>query len=110
MATSVKSKKKTNGKSKIKQEKLVTEKDSLTEDMVGMEKLKSPSPDLKKGHTLFAAIDFGTTYSGYSFAFTSKPGEVRVNKNWGSSLGFQVSFYASIMYFIQVVAEILKKQ
>ena len=40
---------------------------------------------------LVAAIDFGTTFSGYAFAFTSKPGEIRINKNWGESVGFQVS-------------------
>ena len=39
---------------------------------------------------LVAAIDFGTTYSGYAFAFPSKPADIRMNKNWGENLGFQV--------------------
>ena len=31
---------------------------------------------------MVAAIDFGTTYSGYAFAFTSEPNNIRMNKNW----------------------------
>ena len=40
-------------------------------------------------YTMVAAIDFGTTYSGYAFSFKSTPDEVRMNKNWGASLGQQ---------------------
>ena len=36
---------------------------------------------------LVAAIDFGTTFSGYAFSFKAKPNEVKMNKNWGAELG-----------------------
>ena len=32
------------------------------------------------------AIDIGTSFSGYAFAFTSKPGTIHMNKNWGSEM------------------------
>ena len=40
-------------------------------------------------YLLVVAIDFGTTYSGYSFSFKSQPNDIRMNKSWGASLGFQ---------------------
>ena len=45
---------------------------------------------------LVAAIDFGTTYSGYAFSFRAtrddpeKSEQIITNKSWGASLGFQV--------------------
>ena len=45
---------------------------------------------------LVAAIDFGTTFSGYAFSFKSSVSdptrheEIRINKSWGAGLGFQV--------------------
>ena len=45
---------------------------------------------------LVAAIDFGTTFSGYAFSFTSSKEtpkiheQIRTNKSWGESFGFQV--------------------
>ena len=39
---------------------------------------------------IVAAIDFGTTYSGYAFALKSNPTDIRINKNWGENFGFQV--------------------
>lgn len=38
---------------------------------------------------LVAAIDFGTTFSGYAFSFKSSPDDIKMNKNWGECLGFQ---------------------
>ena len=38
---------------------------------------------------LVAAVDFGTTFSGYAFSFTSTPKDILMNKNWGSVLGCQ---------------------
>ena len=52
---------------------------------------------------LVAAIDFGTTFSGYAFAFTSKPGEIRINKNWGESVGFQVSIPVLIQAYTCII-------
>ena len=40
-------------------------------------------------YVLVAAVDFGTTYSGYAFSFKNDPDAVRMNKNWGASLGLQ---------------------
>jgi hypothetical protein len=33
-------------------------------------------------HLLVAAIDFGTTFSGYAFSFRDKPLEIVANNNW----------------------------
>ena len=35
---------------------------------------------------MVAAIDFGTTYSGYGFSFKTSPTEIIANKNWGDEL------------------------
>ncbi|XP_019623425.1 PREDICTED: heat shock 70 kDa protein 12A-like [Branchiostoma belcheri] len=40
-------------------------------------------------YLMVAAIDFGTTYSGYAFSFMSSPDDIIVNKNWGADVGFQ---------------------
>ena len=42
------------------------------------------SHSAEKSYILVAAIDFGTTYSGYAFAFTSEPNNIRMNKNWAA--------------------------
>lgn len=48
-------------------------------------------------YLLVAAIDFGTTFSGYACSFRSSPDQpnlheqIRMNKNWGEELGCQVS-------------------
>ena len=44
---------------------------------------RSSHTDEERHYLLVAAIDFGTTYSGYAFAFTSEPNNIRMNKNWG---------------------------
>ena len=44
---------------------------------------------------LVCAIDFGTTFSGYAFSFKSDPNNIKMNKNWGNSLGFQVVNFLS---------------
>ena len=36
------------------------------------------------------AMDFGTTYSGYAYSFSTNPKEISLNKNWGANLGFEV--------------------
>lgn len=41
----------------------------------------------KNIYIVTAAIDFGTTYSGYAFSFQSNPDNIYVNKNWGENLG-----------------------
>ncbi|KAL8562197.1 hypothetical protein ACOMHN_005182 [Nucella lapillus] len=37
---------------------------------------------------IVAAIDFGTTFSGYAYSFASKREAIHVNKNWGQTQGF----------------------
>ena len=36
---------------------------------------------------IVAAIDFGTTFSGYAYSVKTKCGEVIMNKNWGKETG-----------------------
>ena len=42
-------------------------------------------------YVLTAAIDFGTTFSGYAFSFRSSRDDIHMNRNWGASLGCQSS-------------------
>ena len=42
-------------------------------------------------YIVVAAIDFGTTYSGYGFSFSSAEKDIILNKNWRDMQGFQVS-------------------
>ena len=35
-------------------------------------------------YVIVAAIDFGTTHSGFAFSTKSKPNDIIMNKNWGS--------------------------
>ena len=46
-----------------------------------MENLK-----LDDSYSLVAAIDFGTTFSGYAFSLKESPNVININKNWGSSI------------------------
>ena len=47
--------------------------------------------------SLVAAIDFGTTFTGYAYSFAPtedqprRHEDIRMNKNWGSSYGMEVS-------------------
>lgn len=40
-----------------------------------------------KPPTAVAAIDFGTTYSGYAFSFRSNPDSIHVNSCWHAGTG-----------------------
>ena len=44
---------------------------------------------LDESYTLAAAIDFGTTFSGYAFSLKSQKDEIKMNKNWGAELSCQ---------------------
>ncbi|XP_019622013.1 PREDICTED: heat shock 70 kDa protein 12A-like [Branchiostoma belcheri] len=44
---------------------------------------------MNKTYLMVAAIDFGTTYSGYAFSLMSSPEDIIMNKNWGENVGFQ---------------------
>ncbi|XP_013395232.1 heat shock 70 kDa protein 12A [Lingula anatina] len=39
---------------------------------------------------MVAAIDFGTTFSGYAYSFTSNESDIYINANWGASVGQQL--------------------
>ncbi|KAK7496389.1 hypothetical protein BaRGS_00012311 [Batillaria attramentaria] len=39
-------------------------------------------------YQIVAAIDFGTTFSGYAYSFASNRDAIHVNKNWGQTQGF----------------------
>ena len=53
--------------------------------------INSQEDDVYVDYILVAAIDFGTTFSGYAFSFTASPDNIRLNKNWGENLGYQVN-------------------
>lgn len=38
-------------------------------------------------YQIVAAIDFGTTFSGYAYSFASNKQAIHVNKNWGQTQG-----------------------
>ena len=45
--------------------------------------------DEDDNYVMLAAIDFGTTFSGYAFSFRTSKSDIKMNKNWGENLGFQ---------------------
>ena len=47
------------------------------------------SKGLENFKLLVVAIDFGTTFSGYAFAWNDEKREIKMNKNWGDNLSFQ---------------------
>ncbi|KAK7097173.1 heat shock 70 kDa protein 12B-like [Littorina saxatilis] len=69
---------------------------SLTSSLLGATAAKSPTDsdkDFEQGikpteYQIVAAIDFGTTFSGYAYSFASNRDAVHVNKNWGQTQGF----------------------
>ena len=42
---------------------------------------------LDESYLIVAAIDFGTTFSGYAFSFKSSKDDIKMNKNWGAVVG-----------------------
>ena len=52
---------------------------------------------------IVAAIDFGTTFSGYAFSVKTKRGEVIMNKNWGKDTGM-TTFKAPTCVLTEVAA------
>ena len=47
------------------------------------------SGELPEDYVIVAAIDFGTTFSGYAFSFRNNKDKILMNKNWGENLGCQ---------------------
>ena len=58
------------------------------------EKGDSEADDVKssvreeKEYKIIAAIDFGTTFSGYAYSFADDTEKIYTNKNWGQTQGF----------------------
>ena len=48
-------------------------------------------------YLLVAAIDLGTTYSGYAFSFNTAPEKVICNNNWGDEYGFKVGVFLNVL-------------
>ena len=46
-----------------------------------------PITDDEDNYVYVAAIDFGTTHSGYAFSLKSDPSNIMINKNWGEEFG-----------------------
>lgn len=44
---------------------------------------------LDENYVMVAAIDFGTTFSGYAFSFKTNKEKIMMNKSWGQNVGFQ---------------------
>uniref|UniRef100_A0AAU0MVK8 Heat shock protein family A member 12 variant X7 n=1 Tax=Urechis unicinctus TaxID=6432 RepID=A0AAU0MVK8_UREUN len=57
-----------------------------------MKELSDSFHKQNKEHVLVAAIDFGTTYSGYAFSFTVNKDDIRMFSKWGNVLGVPMSF------------------
>ena len=51
------------------------------------------------------AIDFGTTYSGFAFAFNHKEGEggIHMNKAWGNEQGLSTLKHRRLCFFVPTV-------
>ena len=39
-------------------------------------------------YEMVAAIDFGTTFSGYAFSFKTDKDKILMNRSWGQNVGF----------------------
>lgn len=50
---------------------------------------ESLSKSLDENYVMVAAIDFGTTFSGYAFSFKNNIHNIFMNTNWGENIGFQ---------------------
>ena len=49
---------------------------------------RTPEYERAAEYQIVAAIDFGTTFSGYAYSFASNKDAIHVNKNWGQTQGF----------------------
>lgn len=60
----------------------VAENDAETDDTA------SSALQNAESFKIVAAIDFGTTFSGYAYSFTDECDKIYTNKNWGQTQGF----------------------
>lgn len=62
--------------------------DPDTEDQGSEELCLESCPVDVNDYKIIAAIDFGTTFSGYAYSFTGNKDAIWTNKNWGQTQGF----------------------
>ncbi|XP_053398765.1 heat shock 70 kDa protein 12A-like [Mercenaria mercenaria] len=60
----------------------VAENDAETDDIA------STTQQNAESFKIVAAIDFGTTFSGYAYSFADECDKIYTNKNWGQTQGF----------------------
>lgn len=60
---------------------------SNEEEAVCPDSTSSACPE-EDPYKIIAAIDFGTTFSGYAYALTSNKDNIYTNRNWGQTQGF----------------------
>ena len=55
--------------------------------------------NLDQNYSMVAAIDFGTTFCGYAYSFKKNMLDIKMNKNWGSKMGYQSSKVYRIVFY-----------
>lgn len=58
-------------------------------------------------YQIVAAIDFGTTFSGYAYSFASNKQAIHVNKNWGQTQG--IVLWGELSDFLKVLVVFVLK-
>ena len=53
-------------------------------------------------YLLVAALDLGTTFSGYAFSLKTDPEKVICNNNWGEEYGFKVRLIQINIIIMQI--------
>lgn len=61
---------------------------SVAENDAGSEDQVSSGTPAEDSFKIVAAIDFGTTFSGYAYSFADDGERIYTNKNWGQTQGF----------------------
>lgn len=63
-----------------------------SEELPGTLQIQDPtvgtSFEEENPYKIVAAIDFGTTFSGYAYSFMTNKDAIYTNKNWGQTQGF----------------------
>jgi len=67
-----------------------SEEASVAEDSTGKDDSATTSSQSDDNFKIVAAIDFGTTFSGYAYAFADDGERIYTNKNWGQTQGFRL--------------------
>ena len=79
---------------------MATARDINGDEWVRVTAKSPPKTTIKDDYVMVASIDFGTTFSGYAFSFKGAETDIKLNKNWGDTLGFSVN---SITYLFKCI-------